>query len=64
MASGQITVEVKAGPAFVGVMSAIEMINEAMDLVPDWHGAERDALSAKAEELKGLFKSLVMQDKK
>lgn len=44
MAIANLTVEVKIGPVLYSAIGALRASEAALELVPEWHSAERDEL--------------------
>ena len=58
MAHSKVTVDIRMGPALAAVSEAVALIRDSLDLIPEWHNAERDELLAKADELIGMCNAL------
>lgn len=47
MASAQVTINVVAGPALRAVMDVADIACELLELIPEWHEAERAELQSR-----------------
>jgi hypothetical protein len=54
MANSHITIDCKMGPAMRATLEAMELVREVMDLIPEWHKSERDALAERVEKLRAV----------
>ena len=52
MASGEITIEVTAGPVLRRAMQVLDVASEVLDLVPEWNAIDRDKLQRRVDTLK------------
>lgn len=47
--SNVVTIEVRSGPAFRATMDVLDLADELLKLLPEWHSAEREELQARAD---------------
>jgi len=45
------TMECRIGPTMRAACDVLELVSELLDVIPDWHGAERDELRSRAQAL-------------
>jgi hypothetical protein len=63
MAASEFVVTVKMSAALAYAQQMAEILDAAVDLIPEWMTAERDALTAKFDAaLDGLRKGITTQD--
>ena len=51
MPTGKVMVEISPGPAMRASLDVIEVAEEMLGVIPEWHHAERDELAARIETL-------------
>lgn len=55
MASANMRISLRPGPAVQGIFELMKIIEDVLDLVPDWHSEEREALIEKVREIRQMF---------
>lgn len=52
---GHVTVEVHCGPVLMKARRTLALVEAALGLIPEWHGAERAELEKELKELKRVI---------
>jgi hypothetical protein len=62
MTAGSLTFDVRLGPAAKLLAAAAVVLDEALEVVPEWHAAERDRLARLMKQIEDEFSRMTLTD--